>query len=117
MPLIPGRRTSNMRQAGLREWLESKNSSAEANTLTSRRTERISLSRDLRTETSSSTTETSGAMWAVIHSLDNRRGEKNLLHLSGGSTGSSPAGSKSSLGPLMRADPQVLRHPHQIGQR
>ena len=43
-----------------------RNSSAEANTLTSMRTDRISLSSDLRTETSSSTTETRGAKWLPL---------------------------------------------------
>jgi hypothetical protein len=48
---IPGRRTSEIRQSASQVRSESKNSSAEANTLTSRRADRISLSSDLRTET------------------------------------------------------------------
>src|SRR5271157_1899495 len=57
MPLIPGRRTSNMRQSALRGWVEFKNSSAEANRFTSKPADLISLCSDLRTEISSSTTE------------------------------------------------------------
>src|SRR5271165_5561863 len=65
MPLIPGRRTSNMRQSALRGFSEFKNSSADANTATSRRTDLISLSSDFRTEISSSTTEMRGVIKAL----------------------------------------------------
>src|SRR5262245_16012014 len=85
MPLIPGRRTSNMRHSALRVWSEFKNSSAEANTLTSRLTDLISRSSDLRTEISSSITEIRGAISPPL--FYNRRIEQDLLHLSGGSTG------------------------------
>jgi hypothetical protein len=44
-----------MRQSALRGWAEFKNSSAEANTSTSRPADLISLSSDLRIEISSST--------------------------------------------------------------
>jgi len=66
MPLIPGKPTSSMRQSGLRGGAEFKNSSAEANTFTFRRTDLISLSSDLRTETSSSTTATRGAILMLL---------------------------------------------------
>jgi len=60
MPLIPGSCTSNTRQSALRGWAEFKNSSAEANTSTSKPADLISLSSDLRIEISSSTTEIIG---------------------------------------------------------
>src|SRR6516225_1649378 len=80
MPLISGRRTSNMRQSALREWFEFKNSSAEANRFTSRPADLISLCSDLRTEISSSTTETrdilkTSRVWITCG------GRRNLLHL------------------------------------
>jgi hypothetical protein len=85
MPLIPGRRTSNMRQSALLGSAEFKNPSAEANTLASRPADLISLSSDLRTEISSSTTEIRGAIEALpLHSSG---GEVKPLHLSGGPTG------------------------------
>src|SRR5271166_1862524 len=86
MPLIPGRRTSNMRQSALRGFSEFKNSSADANTATSRRTDLISLSSDFRTEISSSTTEMRGVIKA-LHYLHYSGERENLLHLGGGSAG------------------------------
>ena len=65
MPLIPGSRTSNMRQSAVRGCAEFKNSSAEANTLTSMPADLISLSSEMRTETSSSTTAIRGAIVAL----------------------------------------------------
>src|SRR5262245_36440529 len=85
MPLIPGRRTSNMRHSALRGWSEFKNSSAEANTLTSRLTDLISRSNDLRTGISSLIYEITSAISSPLYY--NRRMEQDLLHLSGGSTG------------------------------
>src|SRR6516165_1571594 len=63
--------------------------------------------------------------------MDNMRGEKKSTTPWCSSTDSSPARRRLSPdrvavrallilclgGPLVRADPQVLRHPHQIGQR
>jgi hypothetical protein len=80
MPLMPGRRTSNMRQSALRGCAEFKKSSAEANTLTSRPADLIRLSSDSRTEISSSTTAARGAI-AVTHLMDTTGQRKNLLHL------------------------------------
>src|SRR5688572_1559882 len=74
MPLIPGKPTSSIRQSGLGSGAESKNSSAEANALTSRRTDLISLPSDLRTETSSSTTATRGVI-LLLPFLHSRREE------------------------------------------
>ena len=69
MPLIPGRRTSNMSQSALPGCTAFKNSSAEAKTLTSRPADLISLSSDLRIEISSSTTAIRGAIEALpLHS-------------------------------------------------
>lgn len=71
MPLISGRRTSHMRQSTFRGCFPGRNSSTEANALTSRLMVRISLSGDPRTEMASSTTATSFVI-EVSTVVDNR---------------------------------------------
>jgi len=75
MPLIPGRRTSNMRQSVLLGSVELRNSSAEANTRTSSPTDLISLSSDLRIEISSSTTVIRGTFSLSLFFISARAGE------------------------------------------
>src|SRR5271169_4861334 len=57
MPLIPGMRTSSIRQSALRSWSKFKNSSAEANTFTANPTDLRNPQRASRTDSSSSTIE------------------------------------------------------------
>jgi len=120
MPLKPGRRTSNMRQSPLRAWSEFKNSSAEANTFTSKRADLISRSSDRRTEISSSTTETKGAR-LILYPLITCGRKKSTTPwwrtiAIGFSLSSRAKPGRAFLRLQMRPDPQILRHPDQIGQ-
>src|SRR5437660_7072705 len=59
-PLIPDIRRSSTRQPVLPRWADLKNSSAEANVSTPKPTDRRRFLRDRRSDSSSSTTETTG---------------------------------------------------------
>src|SRR6266436_5197206 len=70
-PLRPGRLTSSTRQLGARTRGRARNSCADANVSGCQPAQRISNSSDSRTETSSSTTNTTGVasgMWADLDS-------------------------------------------------
>src|SRR6267154_675501 len=112
-PLIPGMRTSRIRQSVSRRRSELKNSSADANTSTPNVTDLSRPRRDSRTESSSSTTEMRAAFSTWDLSLRPRSSvfsEQDQLHLRIG-------GRAFDAGTLVPPYPQLLGHSDQVCQR